>query len=270
MREAISMTRKIALTAFVAGTFCFHSPLVTAQENPLASEDMTIMTMMFGANQSFSATLVLTVTPKGEKQGEVSEHEYTFSKGDVRMEEDLTRRPGRKPKVIEALKKDGLERLVYILRPDKHVGYMLVPGKKVYTVTELPPAVEATAPKAPKLEKKELGRETLGGHPCVKKRVTIKREEGDTVEYTTWEASDLGGLPIRFQSEGEETTELCVLKNVKVGKPDPSVFEVPKGFTKLSEQEAAGLVMALMQLEMSEDLAPPPTPEKTQPEPKKQ
>lgn len=269
MRVRMRTMKTITRIVCIIGTLCLLAEPLSAQENALASEDMTIMTMMFGTNQCFSATLVLTVTPKGEKQGEVTEHEYAFAKGDVRMEDDLTRKPGRKPKVIEALKKEGLERLVYILRPEKHVAYMLVPGKKVYTVTELPPAVDVNAPKAPKVERKELGKETIEGHPCVKKRVTVTREEGDPVEYVTWDATDLGNLPIRFQCEGEETTELVVLKNIKLGKLDPSVFEVPATYKKLSEQEAADLVMAVMQLEMFEDYGPTQPHDEPQTVPKK-
>ncbi len=252
MHTLIKPMKCVILFAFVLSILSLPGRPALAQENPMNGVGLGIYSLIFGKERTFSATLVMTATAKGQKQQGGSEDEYAFSKGNVRMEEDLTRKLNGQPKIVEALKKDGLERVVYILRPDKNVGYLIVPGKKAYTTTELPKEDAGGASKSPKLERKELGKETFDGHPCIKQRVTITTDEGDSIEYVTWEATDLGGLPIRLESQADDIVDACVLKKIKTGKLDLSVFEVPAGYKKMSEQESTELRMTLMQLELNE------------------
>jgi len=79
--------------------------------------------------------------------------------------------------------------------------------------------------------KSEIGNETINGHPCIKCKVIIQ-EGGGTTEWTTWEATDLNRFPIRVEYPAGGKIRKFEYTNIKLEKPDPSLFEVPKGCKK--------------------------------------
>lgn len=93
------------------------------------------------------------------------------------------------------------------------------------------------------IEKKQIGSETIDGHPCTKYDSVFYLKDRPTEKYkaTIWEAKDLGGLAIRNETtlppgkmgpgERKFVTEL---KDVKLGAAKASMFEVPKDYRKVN------------------------------------
>jgi len=93
------------------------------------------------------------------------------------------------------------------------------------------------------VEKKQIGSETIDGHPCTKYDAVFYMKENPSEKYKAilWEAQDLGGLVIRNETtlppgkmgpgERKVATEL---KNIKLGAATASMFEVPKDYRKVN------------------------------------
>lgn len=156
------------------------------------------------AEVEFSADMV--IVPKGDEpmKGRI------FVKGDMIRQETS----------------DEDETQIMIVRPDKKVTWMLSPEEKTYM--EMPyqssdkTFEEWTAEKEKKA--KFLGEETISGMPC-KKYETM--EDGEKTEL--WIAKE---FPFPIKVEDSEVT--MEYKNIKLGKLDDSLFELPAEYEKMS------------------------------------
>lgn len=93
------------------------------------------------------------------------------------------------------------------------------------------------------VEKKQIGSETIDGHPCTKYDSVFYMKDTPSEKYKAvlWEAKDLGGLVIRNETtlppgkmgpgERKAVTEL---KDIKLGAATASMFEVPKDYRKVN------------------------------------
>jgi hypothetical protein len=139
------------------------------------------------------------------------------------------------------IQRDGESEYI-ILRHDKNVMWVVVPGEKVYVELPLDPR------RTPKIEEKNpgeisrklIGTEVVDGHPANKFRITV-REGPKTETFYQWTATDLD-FPIKTAAEdGEWSVEFT---NIKKGVSD-RVFDIPKGYQKARivikpEQEETG------------------------------
>jgi hypothetical protein len=93
------------------------------------------------------------------------------------------------------------------------------------------------------VEKKELGSETINGHPCTKYDSVFFLKDNPSEKYKAilWEAKDMGGLIIRNETtlppgkmgSGEHKV-VSELRDVKLGAAKASMFEVPKDYRKVN------------------------------------
>jgi hypothetical protein len=118
------------------------------------------------------------------------------------------------------------EKQILIIRPDKGVTWMLTSEDKSYM--EIPyesqgQAFDVWTAESEKLGKL-LGEETVAGHPCKKFELV---EEGEKATY--WVSKKLA-FPIKVQ----DAESIMEYKNIKEGSVDDALFEVPKGFEKLT------------------------------------
>jgi len=93
------------------------------------------------------------------------------------------------------------------------------------------------------VDKKQIGSETIDGHPCTKYDSVFYLKDNPSEKYKAvlWEAQDLGGLIIRNETTlppGKmgpgERKALTELKDVKLGAAKASMFEVPKDYRKVN------------------------------------
>ena len=119
-----------------------------------------------------------------------------------------------------------------ITRIDKKVIWTIMPdrkmyGEKAYDDMKDRPMVEAKK-MVGEVERKEVGAETIDGHPTKKYLVTRKSGSGQHQVYS-WLATDMN-FPIKTAAvDGSWSQEY---KNIKLGAQPDSLFEVPAGYTK--------------------------------------
>jgi hypothetical protein len=122
--------------------------------------------------------------------------------------------------------------MIIIVRQDLGVYQMLNPQKKVYFERPVDEKDVAGISKSMKPDKEEdLGTETVSGYECRKKRVTNTTEMmgfKQTSQTTLW-VSDQFDMPLRTRGSDGSVSEI---REIKEGKPDSEVFEVPKGYRK--------------------------------------
>jgi hypothetical protein len=124
-----------------------------------------------------------------------------------------------------------------ILRPDKRVTMVVCPALQSYA--EIPMSNEEAAEwdQNFKMEKTSLGKETIDGHPCEKKKAPVIDPKGGKLDAIVWEASDLRGFPVQIQINQPEATVLMRYREVRLSRLDPKLFEAPPGFTRYDSME---------------------------------
>ncbi len=202
---------------------------------------------IFGKDKSFSAIAHTTV--KGSDGNETQmEMSYAVLEGKVRMEMDMTKMQGGRmpPQAVAQMRAMGMDKTVTIVLPEKHTGYLVYPGLKAYC--ELPMGAGSSATvsdKPPKVDRTEIGKETIDGHPCVKYKVVVTPENGVPMNMLVWQATDLNNYPIQIQVEAENGMVATTrFQNINQSKPAASLFEPP------SDYKRYGSVQELMMSKM--------------------
>jgi len=205
---------------------------------------------LLGAATGFSATSTSS-TLNSEKSGTVSEMTYAVRDGLVRMEIDMTKsQKMKKGKFVttnnedaEQMTKMGMGKMLILVRPDKRATYLVYPGLKSYC--EAPKKTIAADGKQSTTEWKELGRENIDDHPCVKYLATTTNPDGTTETCNAWKASDLQDFIIQTVSTSGDDTTTLKFSNIKTEKPAASLFEIPSDFRQYGSVRE--LMMGAMQ-----------------------
>jgi hypothetical protein len=119
--------------------------------------------------------------------------------------------------------------IFYIGRGDKGIFWEINGAEKTYAEGKLTPA---TKPKIDEklwgeISRKQVGTETIDGHPAKKSEVSVK-EGNKTETYYQWWATDIN-FPVKLaNTNGNWSVEY---KNIKKGAAD-SLFELPPGVSQ--------------------------------------
>jgi len=205
------------------------------------------LTRLFGMDRSFTAKAVMTVKSGSKKGLQNMEMSFATLAGKVRTEIDMASMAGSDPAAGQQMAAMGMGRMISITRPDLKKSYLVYPGLSAYCEIALADALQQPD-KAPKIEKKEIGRETLDGHPCVKQQVTVTEDGGRTHSALMWEATDLNNFPIQTQmvtEDGEITTRF---KEIKTDKPAAALFDPPAGYQRYGSMQE--MMMGAMRKKM--------------------
>jgi hypothetical protein len=205
------------------------------------------MAKLFGDLKAFSAKAEVQVLDGSQKEIATMPMDFSLLDGKIRVEMDMTQAKiaSMPPGAATQLKQMGMAQVVSIVRPDKKQIFVVYPEQKA--VMTMPLGADAATEKETKLDKTELGKETIDGHSCVKNKVVIDDGKGQKVEATTWEATDLKKFPIRIQTKDRENSSILNFKNVQFAKPEASSFDPPAGYTQYnSPQELMQSIMSKM------------------------
>jgi outer membrane lipoprotein-sorting protein len=168
------------------------------------------------AGQPFSADTTSTSVRTGEK----TMSKIYFSPRKMRM--DSTARGHETIMIVDSSTKTS-----YMLMPQRHM-YMEMRADQGGVVTRpeqtAPSSFDPKRPCMADATCKQVGTETISGRVCEKWETTTKR--GTT---TTWVDKKLF-YPMKTMTA---TGDVMELSNVKEGKPDASLFEVPAGYRKM-------------------------------------
>jgi outer membrane lipoprotein-sorting protein len=126
----------------------------------------------------------------------------------------------------------GEEAHISILRPDKQVVWMVMPGQKMYM--EMPLTAQATGKMMQmpqdEAQTKLLGTEAVNGY-AVDKYETVTKNNGKSAKHYVWLAKKLG-LPIKMTSPDHSFS--MEYRNIKEGGVPDSLFEIPAGYQKMT------------------------------------
>jgi hypothetical protein len=185
-----------------------------------------VLSGSFGIALASAASLAATVpVPKVEYTAErVIESEHGT------MKHKVYSAGGKERSEIEMGGMQG----VMILRPDKKIGWMLIPAQKMYMELDFAQARERTgAPADEDVEITEVGKETVEGVQTTKyKMVTADKMYGGFMWFTD------DGIPIKMDLLPREDTKkksriTMTLRNLHVGDQDDALFELPAGYSKM-------------------------------------
>jgi hypothetical protein len=128
--------------------------------------------------------------------------------------------------------------MIMITRIDKKVAWNVMPSEKMYM--EMPidlskkPRVEEKF--EGEIERKQVGTETIDGHPTKKYLITYKVDNKQDQVYQ-WMATDIN-FPVKTAAvDGSWIQEF---KNIKMGSQPDSLFEVPAGYQKIQMPQMPG------------------------------
>jgi len=188
------------------------------------------MMKIFGKNTAFTAKAEVKISGAQEMTLPM---EMAVLDGKMRttMEISAMKSAQLPPQAMAQLKLMGMDLIVTVMAPGQKSGLMIYPNSKSYV--EIPAsALGAASEKEPKIEKTEIGKDTVDGRPTVKNKVVITDDTGKATEMTVWNAPDLKDFPVKMEIVERGNQITIVYKDIKTDKPDAKLFEAPSDFKK--------------------------------------
>lgn len=205
------------------------------------------LTKLFGSTTAFTARCDVRLLDSNQKEKMSMPMEFSLLDSKIRAEIDMTQIKGQGMSAEQAaqLKVMGMERVVSIFLPDKKTQELLFPAMQACVSMPLPKEELNAIEKEPAMEKSVLGKETLDGHPCEKRKVILTDANGKKSEALVWAATDLKEFPLQIQTTEKGDTVILRYSNVQFAKPDAKLFELPTGYKSYDSMEA--FTFAMMQ-----------------------
>jgi len=135
----------------------------------------------------------------------------------------------------EGLDDQGRRESIAILRLDQKKMYVFIEANKSYW--ELPFNKEHFTSAdlrvgLAQVKREKVGTETVGGYRADKWRITATAMGLSSIS-NEWLTREFGFMPVRTEIDGV----IQEMRNIKPGKPDASLFEIPKGYTRDTAME---------------------------------
>jgi len=218
------------------------SPAASAPASPLDQAPFlaAALSEVFSDSRAFSAQAILQLP--GDQPNQGIPLGFATLNGKLRWYLNLDQASSSRldPALSAWLREASLNQVLFILRPETN-ALVAVPGLKQWFEFAPPKSPEIQAKAQEKvgfLQKTEVGRETVDGHPCVKYRLDLPKERGAGEQAFVWQATDLKNLPIKFQTALNGETFTLLFRQIKDTPPDAKHFEPPAGYAKVSGPEA--------------------------------
>jgi outer membrane lipoprotein-sorting protein len=157
-----------------------------------------------------------------ESGGQTHSYEYT--------------REGSKLRIVPILPdgKSAADQVAILVDEDQRTATVLSIPTRQYTVRPVVDSPEmAVGQRRAVVSRERLGSETVSGHACTLHRLVTKPSNGAERTMKVWSAPELGGFPLKIESDRAGVPTTTTFSNVRVGAlHDPSLFTIPSGFTK--------------------------------------
>ena len=130
----------------------------------------------------------------------------------------------------------GGDKMITISRQDKKVAWTLMPAEKMYMESNIAKSKSKDDPSSYKIEQTVVGPETVNGVSTTKSKIIMTGPKGEKMGGFMWATREnivvkMDAIAVDKQQKHRYKTELT---NLKVGKQDPKLFEVPAGYQKMS------------------------------------
>jgi hypothetical protein len=192
-----------------------------------------VLASLFGATTVWSAQL-------SRPQVEYSA-DSVMQTEDGTMEQHVYVTPAKERREMLTGEGDGA---IQIFRFDSKVMLQLMPSEKMYMEHSMAQN-KGNDPSQWDFQETVMGEEVLNGMKVTKYKTIATSTDGKKYGGFSWRTKE--GISIKsdlLYKEGNEKKRMMTeLKNVKVGRQDPKLFEVPEGFTKF---DMAGMMGGMM------------------------
>jgi len=224
------------------GGLCFVCCLVILRERSLV---MSARLWFPGFVAGLACTALRAQMPDGnawqkycEKVSPVPDYSVTMvmQGGDHVMTSQVARLA---PRMRTEMSLPGMGAMVSIVDPEaandrggKGVAYTLFPARKTYMKHALSPSTpvqDKATPADVKIE--ELGKETVDGMLCDKRRLTLVEGAGQPAHVVlVWTAPAVRNMPVRFESLDQGMPVRIAFRDYRFDKPAASLFVVPSNY----------------------------------------
>jgi hypothetical protein len=194
-----------------------------------------------GKDAAFTATAKIVTAGKKKSDNMTMETFLAVSGGSMRNEIDMTKMSGVRASDLDGIKQMGMDKMVILKLAEKQAAYIVYPNMKSYC--PMPASKKGNA--EGKVDKAELGSDTVEKHPCTKSKLTFTDKDGQTAEAIVWEATDMKNFPIQYQTIDDGKTATTTFTNIKMGKPDAALLELPANYTQYDSMQQ--MIMGNMQ-----------------------
>ncbi len=129
----------------------------------------------------------------------------------------------------------GGQKMITIMRHDKKVVWMLMPEQKMYMETSISNNSRPENLSGYKIEQTVVGTETVNGVSATKSKVVMTDSKGAKMGGFMWTTSDKIGVKtdVIAMDKSSKMRIKMDLTNLKVGRQDPALFEIPAGYTRM-------------------------------------
>lgn len=136
---------------------------------------------------------------------------------------------------------------VFIVRFDKNLTWMLMPEQKAYMEMDMKEGKKQSKDiNDCDIRQKSVGQETVNGLRTTKNKISMTCPGDNAYDGTMWVTKD--GIMVKMDATltGRDVkgTMKIELKNIKIARQDPKLFEIPAGYSKMG---LGGLFGAIMQ-----------------------
>lgn len=132
--------------------------------------------------------------------------------------------------------KTGGDAMTMIIRQDKKVIWMLMPDANAYMEMGVGQSQDKSDFSEYEIEETKVGEEVVNGVKTTKKKVIMTKKDGSKLGGFWWTTKD--DIPVKMDMiavEGQNKDRIKIeLTNLKVGKQDPRLFEIPEGYMNMS------------------------------------
>ncbi len=133
---------------------------------------------------------------------------------------------------------DGGEKMIMIMRRDKKIAWNLMPSERMYMEMKISdPKVSKDDPMNYDVEQTTVGPETINGVKTTKSKIvmTEKKPNGSKMGGFWWITKEgvMMKLDVISVEKGKKDRMKMELDNLKIGRQDSALFELPSGYTKM-------------------------------------
>jgi len=132
--------------------------------------------------------------------------------------------------------KMGGESMTMIIRQDKQVMWTLMPDANAYMEMSLDHSRDKSDFSQYHIDQTTVGEEEINGIKATKSKVIMTKNDGSKLGGFWWTTKE--GIPLKMDMisvEGKTKERIVMeLTNLKIGKQDPKLFEVPADYMNMS------------------------------------
>lgn len=218
--------KKLLLAAMLVASLVSASAQFSSPPTGVNAE----MLKLFGETKAFSAKAIARLLDKDQKETLTMPLTMALRDGKLRSELNMSDMQGQAipAEAAAMMKQAGMDQMITIVRPDKKTTVISYPGLKSYA--EMPFAENEKAEE--KVEFTEVGKETIDGQPCVKKKLTTTDSKGRPQEMFVWQATGMKNFPVQMELPQRSNKLIVKFQAPKLEVPDAALFDMPTGYTK--------------------------------------